>query len=760
MIFPHNNIYTMSKQFIIFTSILILIPVRVIIAQTSVSTSDKVVLENDFVSFEFEPMNMGLTSMKDLASNYEHINSIDGKHLLWEIAFAKGTYIYTITNNYRPCSHASIESLADGTKRARFEWNRMRWWEEDDAISVTVTVDLPKDKGIAEWRIFVENNSDYWGLWSSLFPIVNGFPESGKYDIARPSFARGGELITGSNQKIKGRYPGSTWPMQLVSFSDGANSVYLGSMDSEARAKEFVVEPIEGLNDQRYPIMFDGRRHRKFDPEPGERVYIEHYVDDMGVQGSDYPDHYPVLFGVYQGDWRGAARIYRLWAIEQEWTQKGPLSERIDVPKSVLNAGVWIRDNWIWEDAQGNPESMNKPLVDAMKELDVPIGFHWYRWHTPPFDNLYPHYLPAKEGFKERVSDLKKHDIIVMPYINGSSADMNIPDFDHFEPHAVKDQAGGLRHHYYSDKSGRLLSMCGDQVYWQDVIETLVDDISINYSVSGIYVDQVSGLFHELCFDKSHLHTLGGGNYWVQGNRDLLDKVKNVAWKNGNEMVVTSEGATEVFFDKLDANLFWSQPSEREIPLMQMVYSGYTLFFGSTCDYTKSDNFFRYAQGQALIDGRQNGWMDLGLFKPEYKEKIAFLKQCGKTRVNNAKYLTYGQLLDLVIPTENIETFTDNSFGWGMYEMQRTAEVQAAEARLWKADDGSLGVIFANYLDREVSFPYSIDPADYGLSKGKWQIKEIGMKPAKNTEKISGVIDRTEVLEPGQIKVIELVPLN
>ena len=44
----------------------------------------------------------------------------------------------------------------------------------------------------------------------------------------------------------------------------------------------------------------------------------------------------------------------------------------------------------------------------------------------------------------------------------------------------------------------------------------------------------------------------------------------------------TFEGATEVFFDKLDANLFWSQPSEREIPLMQMVYSGYTIFFGST----------------------------------------------------------------------------------------------------------------------------------------------------------------------------------
>ena len=87
---------------------------------------------------------------------------------------------------------------------------------------------------------------------------------------------------------------------------------------------------------------------------------------------------------------------------------------------------------------------------------------------------------------------------------------------------------------------------------------------------------------------------------------------------------------------------------------MQMVYSGYTLFFGSTCDYTKSDNYFRYAQGQAFIDGRQNGWMDLGLFKPEYKEKVSYLKQCGKYRMSTLKYLVNGQLLDPVIPIEKI----------------------------------------------------------------------------------------------------------
>jgi len=256
------------------------------------------------------------------------------------------------------------------------------------------------------------------------------------------------------------------------------------------------------------------------------------------------------------------------------------------------------------------------------------------------------------------------------------------------------------------------------------------------------------------------LHPLGGGSYWTDGNRNLLRKVKNVALRNGGNMVVTSEGNSEVFFDLLDANLFWSQPSEREIPLMQMVYSGYTLFFGSTCDYTKSENYFRYAQGQAFIDGRQNGWMDLGLFKPGYEKKVEYFKQCGKYRTETIDYLAFGQLLDPVYPVNEIETFTDDGFGWGMYENQRTATIPAAEARLWLSEKGTLAIFFANYVDKQVEFEYSINPQDYGFTDGKWHIKEIKQKNRRKVGKFIGKLNRTEILEPGKLKVIELIPLN
>ena len=128
------------------TLLMTLLTVQALFAQNQVDITKGLILKNEHVSFQFEPENMGLTSMKDLKSNQEHINSVNGKHLLWEVAFAKGRQIYTITNNYKSCSYASIEKLPNGTERAVLQWNRLRWWEEDDAVSVTVI--------IARWHVF------------------------------------------------------------------------------------------------------------------------------------------------------------------------------------------------------------------------------------------------------------------------------------------------------------------------------------------------------------------------------------------------------------------------------------------------------------------------------------------------------------------------------------------------------------------------------------------------------------------------------
>ena len=99
----------------------------VMFANENRSSDERLVLANDHVRFEFEPGTMGLAKMVDLRTGYNHIRDVDGRHLLWEVAFGVGRQIYTITNNYGPCTNAFVEELADGTRRAVMEWKDLRW---------------------------------------------------------------------------------------------------------------------------------------------------------------------------------------------------------------------------------------------------------------------------------------------------------------------------------------------------------------------------------------------------------------------------------------------------------------------------------------------------------------------------------------------------------------------------------------------------------------------------------------------------------
>lgn len=703
-------------------------------AQTLINVSNGLILKNSLVEMKFEPMGMGLSEMKDLKTGYNHIRTVKGKHLLWEVTFGKGIQRESITNNYKPCSFASITELKDNTQHVVLEWNNMRWWEEDSVVSVKVTIDLPAGSGIAMWRISVRNNSDYWGLWSVGFPKINGFPQSGAYDVARPAFACGGLLLKNWKGRIDSRYPSGDFPMQFMSFNHSTNAVYFASIDPDARAKDFTA---------------DARK---------DEMAMVHYPENMGIAGSDYPDYYPVEFGIYQGGWLEAAQIYRSWALKQKWAEAGPISKRKDIPSNLKNLGIWIQDEWVWDNAMGNANEMNAPLLNARKILGVPMGIHWYDWHHMTFDNLYPYFLPPKPGFRERVKELTDSSFIVMPYINGSSADMNIPNWSEFAPHAIQDEAGGFRMQFYRDGAGRLLSMCPTQEFWREKISSLVDSLLDNYGCNGVYIDQISAYKAELCFNKEHGHPIGGGRYWADGYRELLSKVDKIAHRKGQNKIISSEGADEIFFDRLNANLMWAGPSDREIPLMYVVYSGYTIFFGSLCDYKKSDNLFCFAQGRAFLEGRQNGWMDLGLFKPKYKGKITFLRKCGKYHEAAKKFLTYGRLLSPLYPVNKIPVFKSKSFG--CWSDKHEGSVPAAEAMLWESEDGHLGIFIANYINRQVPFKIYINPKDYGLNFKRYKLSEI--KPEGNTPlgEESYAIKLNELLDGQSLRIIEIEPAS
>ena len=98
-------------------------------------------------------------------------------------------------------------------------------------------------------------------------------------------------------------------------------------------------------------------------------------------------------------------------------------------------------------------------------------------------------------------------------------------------------------------------------------------------------------------------------------------------------------------------------------------------------------------------------------------------------------YLVYGRLLGPSNPKSLSPLSPKTDLDWD--KDQHTGTVPAAEGRLWQDENGRLAVFLANYMDAPVEFKYRIDPAQFGLTGGSWELKEItpdGSKSAGHGE--------------------------
>ena len=94
--------------------------------QTAVDPEKGFVLQNGLAQYQFEPRGFGLSAMIDKKTGFNHIRPIKGKHLLWEVAFGRGTMRPRIDNNYKPCAYAELWTRPNGDQILVLQWNRLR----------------------------------------------------------------------------------------------------------------------------------------------------------------------------------------------------------------------------------------------------------------------------------------------------------------------------------------------------------------------------------------------------------------------------------------------------------------------------------------------------------------------------------------------------------------------------------------------------------------------------------------------------------
>jgi len=570
------------------------------------------------------------------------------------------------------------------------------------------------------WDLKVTNASEQLALWRIIFPqvTVRYLGEGSNVFLPYTAGIERSDLWNTSERK-GGIYPSGWTCMQYMAAYDasGKTGLYVGMHDPFGSTKDIFAQ---GLADKQAVVF-----------------RFEHPAADMCKAGVDFQLPGRAKWQLLRGDWFDAAKIYRKWVIHEAkwWPMLGP-DGRTDTPR-------WMRELPGWVMTGGASSDCVARVKGFAEELKVPIGFHWYNWHQIPFDNDYPHYFPAKDGFADGVAELKQASVYSMPYINGRLWDTRDKQAEDWEftkvalPAATKDEKGNPYTESYGSKetdgnSVKLAAMCPWTSLWQGRISDIVLRLLTEYGVSGVYIDQIAAARPRLCFDASHGHPLGGGHWWTDGYWKMLDKIRAA---KPADCMLTTECNAEPYIKWFDGYLTWHWQEQNMVPAFSTVYGGAIQMFGRAYRGGSSQDLAnRMKAGQQLVFGEQIGW-----FGPEIIERPEcgqFLMDCIKLRWRLKKYFYAGQMARPPRLTGDIPKVTADWHWHGEWPITTNAIMAGA----WMIEnENKIVLLFANVSDEARSFHVNFDPSRYGLQGEKLQAVRVTPGQSQNKVDINTV---------------------
>jgi len=578
------------------------------------------------------------------------------------------------------------------------------WAEPVDAalagLSVTAIATADARAGALRWNLRVNNTSTNWSLWRVTFPQL-ALASLGTNGAVL--FPRGpGEVQYGVWDRpynYRGSYPDNACTMQfMAAYRAGAKAtgLYLATQDPWGSTKNLEARSEPG----------------------GHRLLLafEHPVPNMGLAGNGFTLEGEAVWRLLRGDWFDAAMIYRDWAKrEAKWWPRLGAEGRADTPR-------WMRELNVWT-MTGGAASECVPAVKRFREfLALPVGFHWYSWHQIPFDNDYPHYFPAKEGFAPGVAELKSAGVFPMPYINGrlwDSHDRGAEDFEFGRialPAATKREDGSPYLESYGSKETngqpvRLAVMCPSTPLWQNTVSNIVLRLLRECGTSAVYIDQVAAAEPKLCMDASHGHPLGGGHWWTEGYWKMLDGIRAA---KPPETALTTECNSEPFIRWFDGYLTWHWQHDGQVPAFPAIYGGAIQMFGRAYrGGATRDLALRMKAGQQLVFGEQLGWLDPGLLsQPDNAE---FFRQLARLRARFSRFFYAGAMAR---PPELRGQVPQVKADW-QWSDEWWVRTDALLAGAWElAAERRLVLLFVNVSDAPVQAAVWPDQAGWGLPPG------------------------------------------
>jgi hypothetical protein len=565
---------------------------------------------------------------------------------------------------------------------------------EDFEVNVIINV----TGQAAEWDMNVKN-LDTKSLLNARFPRFN-IKTAGNDYFFIPRYS--GKLIPApyaNSINYTLSYPrGWSSTMQFSAYYNSDYGIYLGTHDPKASLKNFIIK------------------------KAGKGILYENItpVPDKTKTGNDWDFSGTFRFELFTGDWFDAAQIYKHWVFENADYRPRMDSRRIAAQQAIGNISVWT--------SYADPLSDDKVMAAMnkfQKAVGVPLGMHWYRWNTKDFDDDYPDFFPERTGMADLVEELQKDgNIICMPYINGRLYDKDLPDYQTKGlPGATKNSAGVVYSQTFN--GNHFAVMCPTYEPYQDILSDAGEKITDELKCKGLYLDMVCAASVKECMDKNHNHTLGGGNYWRHGYRQMFNKIFSKMPSQSN--FVTVEGGCDYLADVVDGFLVDGWQTDNMVPAFQAVYAGKVQTFGTRTGasiYNKQDFYCRLSQ--TFVYGTQPGRFFTYLASDPNGQARAFpfVVRMAKMRYKLRHFLSFGEMLrPLKIDRTNIPDITSK---WLDYSNYIDVKISALQLSLWKNKNGDkIALVFANAsMTDNLNFSFNFDGSKYDF-KGKIKVQKI-----------------------------------
>lgn len=735
--------------------------------QCKSSNSDNIVfIENGKIKLGFEKKTGKFLVFNDLITGYEFIDQTLVRKLPWEINTQSSADNSSTVKEFSPAkfSFSKVDPFTLILKWEKFE--------NMNNLNVKAEISLDKNDSFSYWNISV-NGFDNAIISNVVFPRIEGIKDMENEELVIPTWM--GSLmkdpravLSGGNGRMEWRYPGSLSSQVIAVYNADKNGFYASCNDSLSYAKNFSLN-LDTLNTLVYEMI--------------------NYPSFSNPKSDTYTPNYKGVIGSFEGDWIDVANIYSKFALNQKWAKESRF-------KNGLTPS-WLEKTALWVWNRGKSANVLEPAIELKQALGLPVNVLWHWWHNCSYDDNFPEYLPPREGKQPFIhavrsaQDAGVNSIVYMNAIQWGEATEGWKSGE-VKPYTVKDINGNERSHVFNIFSGKaLINMCIGTKFWRDHYSSLCDSVVNIYETNGVYMDQTC--LSVMCYDKSHNHDIGGGNYWVENSGKLINQIRSKDF-GVKKPIFTGEGSSENWLPHLDAFLTLQASKERyagignteTIPFFQAVFHQYGITFGSYSSlvtppydelwpkkYAPSNTEqpldemfnkqFLMEQAKSFVWGMQPTIANYHSFlASERREEIDYLTEIVKTRYNALDYLLYGEFCrnpDLKIPRENIKISKFSIYAGKTKESVTTFEknVPSLYVGTWKAKNGNIAVALASISDEVIPVDFTIDPEKYNIS-AEGDVNIIKASGKMHLETYLNNIHIEMKLNPKDITIIEIVP--